>query len=104
MRSTFANECDASRLESPADFAANANHGNIRGACADEEFPHVRFRYPFGEHRGSFQRGRLGVAFRDQRFASVATCSPSRSASMMLGSKSSAIHSCTRHGGYDLDP
>src|SRR5579875_325697 len=39
------------------------------------------------------RRGRLDAALRDQRFASWATCSPSQPASMMLGSKSSAIHS-----------
>jgi hypothetical protein len=40
-----------------------------------------------------FRRGRLGAAFRDQRFASVATCLLSQSASTMLGLKSSAFHS-----------
>src|SRR5260370_18800239 len=44
MRTAFAVQCYACRLYSPADFAINANHGNVGRAGANKDFPHIRFR------------------------------------------------------------
>src|SRR5579875_1332100 len=67
------------------------------GWLADPALLHRLVSEKLSEHPVStadyVRRGRLDAALRDQRFASWATCSPSQPASMMLGSKSSAIHS-----------
>ena len=44
MRPAFAAQCDACRLDPPADFAIKAHHGDVGRASANKDFPHISFR------------------------------------------------------------
>src|SRR5437667_7790354 len=44
MRAALAAQRYTCCLNSPANFAVNANHRDIGRARADEDFPHIRFR------------------------------------------------------------